>query len=79
MDPAVRASLRRRVKDEQNYAFFISDAPSMSIGNSGIARAAVMMWVPKDGPERNYTVTVRVMRGAKSLAARIVAVVPSRR
>jgi hypothetical protein len=79
MDPAVRASLRRRVKDEQNYAFFISDAPSMSIGNSGIARAAVMMWVPKVGPERNYTVTVRVMRGAKSLAARIVAVVPSRR
>jgi hypothetical protein len=51
----------------------------MSIGNSGLVRAAVMMWVPKDGPERNSTVTVRVIRGAKSLAARIVAVVPSRR
>jgi hypothetical protein len=78
MDPAVRAHLKRRVKDEQKYVFSISDEPAMSIGNSGLARAAVMMWVPKDGPERNYTVTVRVTRGAKSLDARIVAVVPSR-
>jgi hypothetical protein len=79
MDPAVRAHLRRRVKDEQKYVFSISNEPAMSIGNSGLVRAAVMMWVPKDGPERNSTVTVRVIRGAKSLDARIVAVVPSRR
>jgi hypothetical protein len=78
IDPAVRTSLRRRVKDEQTYVFSISNDPAMSIGNGGLARAAVMMWVPKDGPERNFTVTVRVMRGAKSLDARIVAVVPSR-
>jgi len=78
IDTAVRAHLRRRVKDEQNYAFFISDEPGMSIGNSGLVRAAVMIWVPKDGPERNYNVTARVMLGAKPLAARIVAVVPAR-
>jgi hypothetical protein len=78
MDPAVRAHLKRRVKDEQKYVFSISNEPAMSIGNSGLVRAAVMMWVPKDGPERNYNVTVRVMLGAKPLAARIVAVVPAR-
>ena len=78
IDPAVRTSLRRRVKDEQTYVFSISSDPAMSVGNSGLVRAAVMMWVPKDGPERNSTVTVRVIRGAKSLDARVVAVVPSR-
>lgn len=78
IDPAVRAHLRRRVKDEQKYAFSISNDPAMSVGNGGLVRAHVMMWVPKDGPERNFNVTVRVMLGAKPLDARIVAVVPSR-
>lgn len=62
IDPAIRAHLRRRVKDEQKYVFSTSNEPAMSIGNSGLVRAAVMMWVPKDGPERNSTVTVRVTR-----------------
>jgi len=78
MDSAVRTALRRRVKDEQKYALSISNDPAMTVSNGGIVRAAIMMWVPKDGPERNYTVTVRVIRGAKSLDARVVAVVPLR-
>jgi hypothetical protein len=78
MEPAVRTSLRRRVKDEQTYVFSISNDPAISVGNGGLVRARIMMWVPKDGPERNFNVTARVMLGAKPLAARIVAVTPAR-
>jgi len=78
MDSAIRTALKRRVKDAQRYVLSISNDPAMTVSNGGIVRAEVMMWVPKDGPERNYTVTARVIRGAKSLDARVVAVVPVR-
>jgi hypothetical protein len=78
MEPAVRTSLKRRVKDEQTYVFSISNDPAMSVGNGGLVRARIMMWVPKDGPERNFNVTARVMLGGKPLTARIVAVTPAR-
>lgn len=78
MDSALRTALKRRVKDAQRYALSISNDPAMTVSNGGIVRAEVMMWVPKDGPERNYTVTARVIRDGKSLGARIVAVVPVR-
>ena len=78
IDPAVRTHMRRRVKDEQKYVFSISNDPAMSVGNGGLVRARVTMSVPKQEPERSYNVTVRVMLGAKPLAARIVAVVPAR-
>ncbi len=78
IDPAVRAHLKRRVKDEQKYVLSIANDPAMSVRNGGLVRARVTMSVPKEEPERNYNVTVRVMLGAKPLAARIVAVVPTR-
>ena len=78
IEPAVRAHLKRRVKDEHKYVLSIANDPAMSVGNGGLVRARVMMSVPKEEPERDYNVTVRVMLGAKPLAARIVAVVPSR-
>ena len=78
IEPAVRAHLKRRVKDEQRYVLSIASDPAMSVGNGGLVRARVTMSVPKEDPERDYNVTVRVMLGAKPLAARIVAVVPAR-
>jgi hypothetical protein len=78
IEPAIRAHLKRRVKNEQKYVLSIANDPAMSVGNGGLVRARVTMSVPKEEPERNYNVTVRVMLGAKPLAARIVAVVPAR-
>jgi hypothetical protein len=78
IEPALRVSLKRRVKDDQTFVFSIASDPAMSIGNGGLVRARVMMWVPKDGPERDFNVTARVTHDAKMLAARIVAVMPAR-
>jgi hypothetical protein len=72
IEPAVQARMKQeRVKKIESYALSISNEPPLAIDNRGHVRAAIIMWVPKLGPERDYRVTVQVTRGPKSLAARI--------
>ena len=74
VEPAVRAQLRRIVKDERAYVFSIH---RLSIDGRGRIRTTVMMWVPKDGPSQAFELTVEVSRKA-ALAARITSIRRSR-
>ena len=72
IEPAVTARMKQeRVKKIEGYGLFVSNEPPLKIDNRGLIRAAIMMWVPKNGPERDYKLTAQVTRGAKSLAVRI--------
>ncbi len=78
MDKAVRAQLRQRVRDPDNYAFSLP-LEALKVGNDGLVRSHVMMWVPKEGPERNYALTLQVVRKPDgALSARVVSIVPAR-
>ena len=45
-----------------------------TLDNRDNVRAAVQMWVPKDGPSATFTVTLALARKAETLDARVVAV-----
>jgi hypothetical protein len=72
IEPAVGTRMRQeRVKKIESYVLSVSNEPPLSIDNGGRIRASLMMWVPKEGPERDYKLNAQVARGAKSLAVRI--------
>lgn len=72
VEPAITARMKQeRVKKIEGYALSVSNEPPLSIDNSGRIRASVMMWVPKEGPERDYKLTAQVTRGPKSLAVHV--------
>jgi hypothetical protein len=68
VEPAVRAQLRRAVKNDEPYSFLIR---RLRIDNGGTIRTTVIMWVPKDGPSVAFDLTVAVARTGGTLAARI--------
>lgn len=76
MSAAMAARLKRRGKNPEQFDFSLSAGPELTISNDGLLRCKVMMWVPKDGPEYNYAVTLRIARRSGALAARIVSIVP---
>ena len=75
MEPAVRAQLRRRVKNDEGYVFLVQ---RIGIDNRGRIRALVHLWVPKEGPFAAFLVTAAVTRKGDALAARITAIRRSR-
>ena len=75
MEPAVRAQLRRRIKSDEGYVFFVQ---RIGIDNRGRIRALVHLWVPKEGPFAAFLVTATVTRKGDALAARITAIRRSR-
>lgn len=77
MQSAVRAALRLKVKNPNSYVFSVSGGDALTIDNGGLLHAPVMMWVPKDGPERNYKVTVQITQKANAMRARVVSVAPT--
>jgi hypothetical protein len=79
VEPAVRARLKQRVKDDKLYVFSASFGPhNITIDDNGLVHASVTMWVPKMGPEAHYRVTLQVTRKDGDLGARILSIAPSR-
>jgi len=80
LDTAIRARLKqRRVRDAESYSFSLSSGPELKIGNDGLIRASVMMWIPKEGPEHNYAATLQAMqKPGGGLIARMVSIAPAR-
>ena len=78
MDAAIRARLKQKVKDPENYSLFLSGGKELKIGNDGLVRAKVMMWIPKEGPEHNYAVNLQVTQAPAGLRAQVISVVPTR-
>jgi len=83
IEPAVRRHLRRMGKNERDYAFSIfgsanGEAPHLTIDDSGVIRALVLMVVPKSDPYVMLEVAFRVSPGDGPLAAREVSVRRSR-
>jgi hypothetical protein len=70
MQAAVERQLKRTVKNASAYEFFLE---KVAVDNRGGVRAAVQMWVPKDGPSASFAVTLAVTRKADKLDARVVA------
>jgi hypothetical protein len=68
VEPAVRAQLRRAVKDEDSYGFSIR---RLTVDDRGLVRTTVMMWVPKEGPSAAFDVTTMIARKGGALVARI--------
>ena len=75
---AVRDRLRRRARKADDYVLRVRGGKKLKVGNAGRIRLNVMMWVPKDGPEAHYDVTVRIERGKDGLRARVTSVKPGR-
>jgi hypothetical protein len=78
MSAAITAQLKRRVKNPEDYSFSLSAGPQLKIDNDGRLRGKVMMWIPKNGPYYYYTVSMQITPAASGLAARVVAITPSR-
>jgi len=79
VDPLVRARLRSRVKNADDYDFFLTgmkdpDKP-VTIDNRGQIVANVMLWVPKLGPFYYYTVKAQATRSKDTLDVRILSIV----
>ncbi len=75
IEPAVRAELRRRVRNVEPYELFVQ---RIAIDDRGTIRALVDLWVPKDGPSATFAVTAAVTRKGDALAARVTSVRRSR-
>ena len=59
--------------------FWASGRRHFTIDNRGVVHALVMMWVPKDGPESNYEMTLQVMRKGAALNVKVLSIRPSRK
>jgi hypothetical protein len=77
MEGAARSELRRHVKDDGTYEFSL-DWNRLKIDNRGLVRAAIMLWVPKDGPERHYAMTLQATLKGDGLDAKVLSVTPTR-
>jgi hypothetical protein len=75
MEPAVRAQLRRAVKDEASYVLSLH---RVVIDDRGMVHALVQMWVPKEGPFAAFDVTAAITRKGDGLVPRITSVRRSR-
>jgi hypothetical protein len=76
IEPAVRARLRQRTAND--YTFSLKADRSLSLQNDGRLQARVMMWVPKEGPESHFDVSMQLTRGKGPLSARVTSVRPAR-
>jgi hypothetical protein len=77
VNPLLQAKVRGRAKDVDEWAFSF-DSEKTSVGNDGTVRLRVMMWIPKDGPERNFQVTLRVTQAKAEPSAQLLSIQPVR-
>jgi len=77
VEPAVREQMTGHVNAAESYVFSVQAGKNMKLGNDGTLRLTVMMWIPKDGPEQYYDVTLRVARKGP-LDAAIASIKPGR-
>jgi hypothetical protein len=71
--PALNARLSARERRTHAWSFSV-EQHKLTIGNSGRVRLNAMLWVPKDGPQVHFRVTLQVTRAARGLAAQLVSV-----
>jgi hypothetical protein len=72
----MRARLKGHVPPADGYTFSAYGGKLLKLGNDGTLRLTVMMWMPKDGPEDFYDVTLRVARDKEQLRATIASIKP---
>jgi hypothetical protein len=77
VSPALRARLKPRVRNVDNWAFSI-DADKMSVGNDGALRMRATIWMPKEGPEYHFQVSLQVTHSKGAPKARLTAIRPVR-
>jgi hypothetical protein len=77
VEPAVREQMTGHVNAADSYVFSVQAGKNLKLGNDGVIRLTVMMWIPKDGPEQYYDVTLRVARKGP-LDATIASIKPGR-
>jgi hypothetical protein len=77
MERAALGHLNSRVRNDARYSFWVFN-DRLRIDNHGLVHAPVMLWVPKDGPERDYDMTLQIMRTAEGLGAKVLSVRPTR-
>jgi len=78
VEPAVRAQMKGYVPPTDDYSFSVQAGKRLKLGNDGALRLTVMMWLPKDGPEKYFDVTLRIASGKGPLAATIASIKPGR-
>jgi hypothetical protein len=78
VEPAVRAQMKGYVPPADGYSFSVQAGKRLKLGNDGAMRLTVMMWEPKDGPEKYFDVTLRVASGKDGLSATIASIKPGR-
>src|SRR5450631_3062061 len=52
VEPAVREQMTGHVNADEGYVFSVQAGKNLKLGNDGMMRLTVMMWIPKDGPDR---------------------------
>ena len=77
VEPAVRAQTKGYVPPTDGYAFSVQAGKRLQLGNDGVLRLTVMLWEPKDGPEKYFDVTLRIARKGP-LDATIASIKPGR-
>jgi len=77
VEPAVREEMTGHVNAAESYVFSVQAGKNLKLGNDGTLRLTVMMWIPKDGPEQYFDVTLRIARKGP-LDATIASIKPGR-
>jgi hypothetical protein len=73
IEPPLRKRVATRTNPAGSWSFLVvTDAP-LRIDNAGRVRFRASMWLPKDGPSRDYDVVVQMTPGGPS-AARVVSI-----
>ncbi|HEY4140902.1 MAG TPA: hypothetical protein VGM57_05780, partial [Pseudolabrys sp.] len=63
VEPAVQAKLSKG----DGTTFSVWDQKTLRVGNTGALRFIVMMWMPKEGPEKYFDVALNITRGKDGL------------
>jgi len=72
-EPALQARVKGQAGITDPWAFSV-DVPRTSVAADGGIRMHVMMWIPKDGPERHFQVSLRIANSPAGPKARITAI-----
>jgi hypothetical protein len=76
IEPAVRARLRQLGKNDRIYTFSVEDG--LTVDDSGLVRAPVLLQIPKQEGDLNFDVTLQVSQKNGALSAGDVSVRRSR-
>ena len=78
VEPAVREQMKGYAPPADGYSFSVQAGKHLKLGNDGVLRLTVMMWMPKDGPEKYFDVTLRIARATDGLHPTIASIKPGR-